>query len=126
MYYYMEQLINDRITEHFIQIENLNNINKKKGETNSQLKENIDKIKTEVEEYNIYKCLQTKCLCDNTNCNNEERVMYKQLREKRLHQNNRQSQSTTGPDMCMSDYEVLLSNVIMNMNEEIQMLKARG
>jgi hypothetical protein len=90
------------------------------------MKENIDIIKTEMEDYNLFKFLENKCIGDPCSCNNEERVMYKQLYEKRFrHQNNRRN-ALTGPDICKSDYELLLSKVVMDMYEEIQTLKSQS
>jgi hypothetical protein len=118
-------LVNERIKEHLIQIEHLTNIKQKNDEKNSQMKENIDIIKTEMEDYNLFKFLENKCIGDPCSCNNEERVMYKQLYEKRFrHQNNRRG-ALIGPDICKTDYELLLSKVIVDMNEEIQTLKSQ-
>ena len=115
------ELVNERIKEHLLQIEHLTMMKQQNDEKDSQMKENIDKIKTEMEEYNLYKFLENKCIGAPCNCNKEQRVMYEQLRVKR-HKNIRRN-ALIGPDICKTDYELLLSKVIINMYEEIQTLK---
>ena len=117
------ELVNERIKEHLLQIENLTMMKQKSDENNSQMKKNIDKIKTEMEDYNLFKFLENKCIGQPCNCNNEQRKMYEQLRVKR-HQNIRRN-ALIGPDICKSDYELLLSKVVMDMYEEINHLKAQ-
>jgi len=117
------ELVNERIKEHLLQIEHLTTMKQQNDEKNSQTKENIDKIKTEIEDYNLYKFLENKCIGDPCVCNNEQRVMYKQLHDNR-HQKQRRN-ALIGPDICKSDYELLLSKVVMDMYEEIQDLKSR-
>ena len=118
------ELVNERIKEHLLQIEHLTMMKQKNDEKDSQMKENINKIKTEMEEYNLYKFLENKCIGLPCNCNNEQRVIYKQLHEKR-HKTQRRN-ALIGPDICKSDYELLLSNVVMDMYEEIQNLKSQS
>tara|TARA_B110000285_G_C14480476_1_gene319525 strand:- start:113 stop:472 length:360 start_codon:yes stop_codon:yes gene_type:complete len=117
------ELVNEKIKEHLLQIENLTMMKQKSDENNSQMKKNIDKIKTEMEDYNLFKFLENKCIGQPCNCNNEQRKMYEQLRVKR-HQNIRRN-ALIGPDICKSDYELLLSKVVMDMYEEINHLKAQ-
>jgi len=117
------ELVNEQIKEHLLQIENLTMMKQKSDENNSQMKKNIDKIKTEMEDYNLFKFLENKCIGQPCNCNNEQRKMYEQLRVKR-HQNIRRN-ALIGPDICKSDYELLLSKVVMDMYEEINHLKAQ-
>jgi hypothetical protein len=117
------ELVNERIKEHLIQIEHLTMMKQKTDEKNSQMKENVDKIKTEMEDYNLFKFLENKCLGQPCNCNNEQRKMYEQLRVKR-HENIRRN-ALIGPDICKTDYEFLLSKVVVDMYEEIQNLKAQ-
>lgn len=117
------ELVNERIKEHLLQIEHLTMMKQQNDEKNSQMKENIDKIKTEIEEYNLFKFLENKCIGDPCNCNKEQQVMYKQLHEKR-HQKQRRN-ALIGPDICKSDYELLLSKVVMDMYEEFQTFKAQ-
>jgi len=117
------ELVNERIKEHLLQIEHLTMMKQQNDEKDSQMKEHIDKIKTDTEEYNLFKFLENKCIGDPCNCNNEQQVRYKQLNEKRVrHQNNRRN-ALIGPDICKSDYELLLSKVVMDMYEDIQNLK---
>ena len=116
------ELVNEKIKEHLLQIENLTMMKQKSDENNSQMKKNIDKIKTEMEDYNLFKFLENKCIGQPCNCNNEQRKMYEQLRVKR-HQNIRRN-ALIGPDICKSDYELLLSKVVMDMYEEINHLKS--
>tara|TARA_B110000438_G_C15667226_1_gene586583 strand:- start:415 stop:780 length:366 start_codon:yes stop_codon:yes gene_type:complete len=116
------ELVNERIKEHLIQIENLTKIKQQQNEKDSQMDQNIDKIKNEMENYNLFKFLEKKCIGEPCNCNNEQRKMYKQLGENRRLINNRRN-ALTGPDICKSDYELLLSKVIIDMYEEIQTLK---
>ena len=119
------ELVNERIKEHLLQIEHLTMMKQKTDEKNSQMKENIDKIKIEMDDYNLFKFLENKCIGEPCNCNNEQKVMYKQLYETRtIHQHNRRN-ALIGPDICKSDYELLLSKVVMDMYEEIQNLKAQ-
>ena len=115
------ELVNEKIKEHLLQIENLNMMKQKNDENNSQMKKNIDKIKTEMEDYNLFKFLENKCIGQPCNCNNEQRKIYEQLRVKR-HENIRRN-ALIGPDICKSDYELLLSKVVTDMYEEIQTLK---
>jgi|SaaInlStandDraft_5_1057022.scaffolds.fasta_scaffold02193_8 hypothetical protein len=117
------ELVNEKIKEHLLQIENLTMMKQKSDENNSQMKKNIDKIKTEMEDYNLFKFLENKCIGQPCNCNNEQRKMYEQLRVKR-HQNIRRN-ALIGPDICKSDYELLLSKVVMDMYEEINHLKSQ-
>ena len=115
------ELVNEKIKEHLLQIENLTMMKQKSDENNSQMKKNIDKIKTEMEDYNLFKFLENKCIGQPCNCNNEQRKIYEQLRVKR-HENIRRN-ALIGPDICKSDYELLLSKVVTDMYEEIQTLK---
>ena len=117
------ELVNERIKEHLLQIEHLTMMKQKSDENNSQMKKNIDKNKTEMEDYNLFKFLENKCIGQPCNCNNEQRKMYEQLRVKR-HQNIRRN-ALIGPDICKSDYELLLSKVVMDMYEEFQTFKAQ-
>ena len=119
------QLVNERIKEHLLQIENLTMMKQKTDEKNSQMKENIDIIQIEMEDYNLFKFLENKCIGDPCNCNNEERVMYKQLSEKRVRHLNNRRNALIGPDICKTDYELLLSKVVVDMYEEIQTLKSQ-
>ena len=117
------ELVNERIKEHLLQIEHLTMMKQKTDEKNSQMKENIDIIKTEMEDYNLFKFLENKCIGQPCNCNNEQRIMYEQLRVKRRQQDRRDA--LIGPDICKTDYELLLSKVVVDMYEEIQTLKSQ-
>ena len=114
------ELVNERINEHLLQIEHLTMIKQQNDENNSQMKENIDK--TETEDYNLLKILKNKCI-DLKNryigvpCSKGEQIIYEQLRDKKR-KNRRDAIVPT--DICESDYELLLSKVIVDMNEEIQ------
>ena len=116
------ELVNERIKEHLLQIEHLSQVKQEHDEKNSQMKENVDKIKTEMEDYNLFKFLENKCRGQPCNCNEEQRVMYKRLLDKR-HPYRRDA--LIGPDICKSDYELLLSKVVTDMYEEIQNLKSQ-
>ena len=117
------ELVNERIKEHLLQIEHLSQVKQEHDEKNSQMKEYVNIIKTEMEDYNLFKFLENKCIGQPCNCNNEQRKMYEQLRVKR-HQNIRRN-ALIGPDICKSDYELLLSKVVMDMYEEINHLKSQ-
>ena len=114
------ELVNERIKEHLLQIEYLNQMKQQNDEKNSQMKENVDKIKTKMEDYNLFKFLENKCRGVPCNCNEEQRVMYKRLFDKR-HPNRRDALAPT--NICKSDYDLLLSKVVMDMYEEIQKSK---
>ena len=111
------ELVNERIKEHLLQIEHLTQMKQQNDEKNSQMKENVDKIKTEMEDYNLFKFLENKCRGQPCNCNEEQRVMYKRHPYRR--------DALIGPDICKSDYELLLSKVVTDMYEEIQNLKSQ-
>jgi len=114
------ELVNERIKEHLLQIEHLSQVKQEHDEKNSQMKENIDKIKTEMEDYNLFKFLENKCRGDPCNCNEEQRVMYKRLIDKRQPY---RRDALVPTDICKTDYELLLSKVVIDMYEEIQNLK---
>ena len=114
------ELVNERIKEHLLQIEHLTMIKQQNDEKNSHMKENIDK--TETEDYNLLQFLKNKCI-DLKNryvgihCSKEEQIIFEQLRDKK--RKNRRG-AIVPTDICESDYELLLSKVVMDMNEEIQ------
>jgi hypothetical protein len=114
------ELVNERINEHLLQIEHLTMIKQQNDEKNSHMKENIDK--TETEDYNLLQFLKNKCI-DLKNryvgihCSKEEQIIFEQLRDKK--RKNRRG-AIVPTDICESDYELLLSKVVMDMNEEIQ------
>ena len=117
------ELVNERIKEHLLQIEHLTMIKQQNDENNSQMKENNDK--TETEDYNLLKILKNKCIdfknrCIGVRCSKGEQIIYEQSRDKKR-KNRRDALVPT--DICESDYELLLSKVVMDMNEEIQNLK---
>ena len=103
------ELVNERIKEHLLQIEHLTMIKRQNDET-------------ETEYYNLLKILKNKCI-DFKNryigvpCSKEDQIIYEQLRDKKR-KNRRDAIIPT--DICESDYELLLSKVVMDMNEEIQ------
>jgi len=103
------ELVNDRIKEYLLQIEHLTMIKQQNDET-------------ETEDYNLLKNLKNKCI-DFKNryigvpCSKEDQIIYEQLRDKKR-KNRRDALVPT--DICESDYELLLSKVIVDMNEEIQ------
>ncbi len=103
------ELVNERIKEHLLQIEHLTMIKRQNDET-------------ETEDYNLLKILKNKCI-DLKNryigvpCSKEEQIIYEQLCNKKR-KNRRDAIVPT--DICESDYELLLSKVVMDMNEEIQ------
>ena len=120
------QLVNDKIKEHLLQIEHYTMMKQKTDEKNSQMKENIYKIKTEMEDYNLFKFLENKCIGEPCSCNKEQQLIYKQIYDKRVRHQNHRRNALIGPDICKSDYELLLSKVVMDMYEEIQILKAQN
>lgn len=103
------ELVNERIKEHLLQIEHLTIIKRQNDET-------------ETEDYKLLKILKNKCI-DFKNryigvpCSKEDQIIYEQLRDKKR-KNRRDAIIPT--DICESDYELLLSKVVMDMNEEIQ------
>ena len=114
---YIMELVNEKIKEHLLQIEQLITMKQQNDENNSETEENTDK--TETEDYNLFKSLKNRCIdlknkCIGVSYNNE------QLREKK-HRHRRDAIVPT--DICESDYELLLSKVVMDMYEEIQKSK---
>jgi len=109
---YIMELVNEKIKEHLLQIEQLIMIKQQNDENNSE---------TETEDYNLFESLKNRCIDLKNKCigvsynyNNE------QLREKK-HRHRRDAIVPT--DICESDYELLLSKVVMDMYEEIQKSK---
>ena len=114
---YIMELVNEKIKEHLLQIEQLITMKQQNDENNSETEENTDK--TETEDYNLFKSLKNRCIdlknkCIGVSYNNE------QLREKK-HRHRRDAIVPT--DICESDYELLLSKVVMDMYKEIQKTK---
>jgi len=107
------ELVNDRIKEHLLQIEQLIAMKQQNDENND---------KTETEDYNLFKSLKNRWIylknkCTGVSCSKGEQIIYEQLRDKKR-KNRRDALVPT--DICESDYELLLSKVIVDMNEEIQ------
>ena len=114
------ELVNERIKEHLLQIEHLSQVKQEHDEKNSQMKEYVNIIKTEMEDYNLFKFLENKCIGQPCNCSEEQQIMYQRLFDKR-HPNRRDALVPT--NICKTDYELLLSKVVIDMYEEIQSLK---
>ena len=117
---YIMELVNEKIKEHLLQIEQLITMKQQNDENNSETEENTDK--TETEDYNLFKSLKNRWIylknkCTGVSCSKGEQIIYEQLRDKKR-KNRRDAIVPT--DICESDYELLLSKVVMDMNEEIQ------
>jgi len=116
---YME-LVNERMKEHSLQIENSIMTKQKNDENNLRMKENIDKIKIELEDYNLIQNINN--VCNSYKGNHQQQDLYKKLSKKKCPPGQKLNERT---DVCKSDYELLLSKVVVDMYEEIQNLKAQ-
>ena len=90
------ELVNERIREHLLQIEKLTKMKAINNEKNDAIKENIDKIKTVINYHG-----------------EDPKVLQKLCQE---HPDKRAK-------ICLSDYELLLSKVVVDIYEDIQLLK---
>ena len=101
-------LINDKIEEYLIQIEMLIAMKEKKGEQKND--------KNETEEYNLFKSLKNRWVelknkCIGVSCDN------KQLLDKKY---THRRDAIIPTDISESDYELLLSKVVVDMCKENQ------
>ena len=77
-------LVNERMKEHSLQIENSIMTKQKDDENNLRMKENIDKIKIELEDYNLIQNINN--VCNSYKGNYQQQDLYKKLSKKNVHQ----------------------------------------